>query len=214
LGGTNLRVHGLLDVSSDLHVVSASRGTKILEASNFVGETDATGAVNAAGHGGLDQWSQILVLNSTLANNLGETTTVGTVADRLVLKITLASLVANGAVQRMVGQKELHDTLASLLDKLGIGLDLHSGHDRESAGGDGLGRLFNFNQAHSAVSGNGQTLVVTETGDVDTSLLTGLDDSRAGLDLDGLAINKDLDLVLCNSGGAELANSYCFSVFI
>ena len=49
--------------------------------------------------------------------------------------------------------------------------------------------------------------MVTETGDVDTSLLTGLDDSRAGLDLDGLAINEDLDLVLGNSRGAELANS-------
>jgi hypothetical protein len=200
-----LRVHGLLNISSDLHVVTASRGTEILETGNLVGETDATGAVNATGHGGLDQRSQILVLDGTLANNLGETATIRTVTDGLILEITLSSLVANGAVKGMVGQKELHDSLTGLLDQGGVGFDLHSRHDGESTRGDGLGGLFDLNQAHSAVSGDGKTLVVTETGDVNASLLASLDNGRSSLDLDRLAIHENLDLVLDGSRGAEVA---------
>lgn len=200
-----LRVHSLLDISSDLHVVTTSRGTKILETGDLVGETDTTGAVNAAGHGSLDQRSQILVLDGTLADNLGETTAIRTVADGLILEITLSSLVANGAVEGMVSQKEFHDTLTGLLDEVGVGLDLHSRHDGEGARGDRLGGLFDLDQAHSAVSGDGETLVVTETGDVNTGLLASLNNGRSGLNLDSLAIHENLDLVLDGSRGAEVA---------
>ena len=37
--------------------------------------------------------------------------------------------------------------------------------------------------------------MVTETRDMDASLLTGLNDSGASLNLDGLAVDKDLDLI-------------------
>jgi hypothetical protein len=105
----------------------------------------------------------------------------------------------------MVSQKELHDTLTGLLDQIGVGLDLHSRHDGESARGNGLGGLFNLNQAHSAVSGDGKTLVVTETRDVNASLITSLNNGRSSLDLVRLAIHENLNLVLDDSGGAEVA---------
>jgi hypothetical protein len=65
----------------------------------------------------LDKRTNVLVLDSTLALHLVEATTVAAVSHALVLKITLATLVANGAVQGVVGQQELHDTLTGLVDE-------------------------------------------------------------------------------------------------
>ena len=40
----------------------------------------------------------------------------------------------------------------------------------------GLGRAFNFDEAHTAVSSDGKSLVITETRNLNTSLLAGLVD--------------------------------------
>lgn len=44
----HLRVHHLLDVHADLEVVTSARCAEVLDTSNLVGETDASGALNAA----------------------------------------------------------------------------------------------------------------------------------------------------------------------
>lgn len=50
--------------------------------------------------------------------------------------------------------------------------------------------------------------MITEAGDMNTSLLAGLDNSGSSLDLNGLSIDEDLDFILDDRRGAELARSY------
>jgi len=47
----------------------------------------------------------------------------------------------------------------------------------------GLGRTFDFNEAHTAVAGNGKSLMVAETRNLNASLLTGLVDSIGAVNL-------------------------------
>ena len=46
--------------------------------------------------------------------DVGESTAVAAERDGLILEVAFASLVTNGAIQRMVDQQELHDTLTCL----------------------------------------------------------------------------------------------------
>jgi hypothetical protein len=110
--------------------------------------------VDASVHRRLDQGSNVLVLNSTLAANFVESATVGAVSHGLILEITFTSLVANRAVKRVVGEQEFHDTLTGLVGDGRVGLDDHARLHWPCTRGDGLGGLFDLDQAHSAVSGN------------------------------------------------------------
>lgn len=174
----------------------------------------------------LDQRANVLVLNGTLALQLVETSSVCTVSHALILQITLATLVANGAVKRVVCQQELHHALARLVNLWAVRLDHHTGLHRPRARSYGLGCTLNFNQTHSAVSGNHKLLVVAVAGDGRAGLFTGLDERGAGctiglaLDLrcrgiarvvhtlDGhlLAINGELDLGGESRTGGEVAD--------
>jgi len=82
--------------------------TKSVLAGDKLGEPDASSAVDAASHGCLDERSQLLVLNSTFV--LHEATLSVSIDLRDILKITFATLIANRAVKRVVGQEEFHDT--------------------------------------------------------------------------------------------------------
>lgn len=55
----------------------------------------------------LHQWADVLVLHRAFV--LVEPPEVEAVQARLVLQITLAALVANGTVERVVGEDLLHD---------------------------------------------------------------------------------------------------------
>ena len=85
----------------------------------------------------------------------------------LVLKVALSALVTDRAVKRVVDQQELHNALPSLPGEVGVGLDAPAFHDGHGAGRDGLGRLLDFDEAHPTVSGDGEALVVAESGDLD-----------------------------------------------
>jgi len=50
----------------------------------------------------LDERADVLVLDGTLSTQLVEATSVSTIAHALVLQITLATLITDGAVERMV----------------------------------------------------------------------------------------------------------------
>jgi hypothetical protein len=174
----------------------------------------------------LDQRANVLVLNGTLALQLVETSSVCTVSHALILQITLATLVANGAVKRVVCQQELHHALARLVNLWAVRLNHHAGLDRPRARSHRLGCALDFNQTHSAVSSNHKLLVVTVAGDGRAGLFTGLDERGAGctiglaLDLprrsaasvvhtlDGhlLAINGELDLGGESRTGGEVAD--------
>jgi len=128
----------------------------------------------------LDERTNVLVLDGTLATKLVEAATVAAVSHALILEITLATLVANGAVQGVVGQQELHDTFTGLVDEGRVGLDDHTGLDGPCARGDGLGSALDFDETHTTVTGDHELLVVAVAGDGGAGLFAGLDEGRAG----------------------------------
>jgi hypothetical protein len=58
--------------------------------------------MNASRHGGLDEGTKVLVLDGTLV--FSEAALLIAVDGRDILQIALATLIANGAVKRMVGE--------------------------------------------------------------------------------------------------------------
>src|ERR1700722_969677 len=85
----------------------------------------------------------------------------------------------------MVDKQELHHALARLLDHLRVGDDLLTLGGRQGAGGLRLGRAwFHFHQAHPAVAGDRQTLVVAEARNLAAGELGDLKHGHAGLELD------------------------------
>lgn len=128
----------------------------------------------------LDQWANILVLDRTLATQLVEAAPVGPISHRLVLQIALTTLVTDGAVEGMVGEQELHDTLASLVNEGRVGFDDHAGLDGPGARGDGLRSALDFDETHTAVSGNHELLMVAVARDGGAGLFAGLDERGAG----------------------------------
>ena len=73
-------------------------------------------------------------------------------ADRAghVLQFAIAVGGAGQAVQRMVGDVELHDALAELLEPLGLGVHHHARRDRRGAGRGRAGAAFDLDQAQPA----------------------------------------------------------------
>jgi hypothetical protein len=108
-----------------------------------------------------------------------EAASIGAVPHRLVLQVTLTTLVTNGAVEGMVGEQELHDTLAGFVGEGGVRLDDHAGLDGPGAGGHRLGCPFDLHQAHAAVSSNHQLLMVAVSWYSGPRLLAGLDEGGA-----------------------------------
>lgn len=96
------------NIGGDLIDLTSTNLTEGELTSNLLGESDASCAVDASGHGSLDEWTDVLVLDSSLifshsalliSINLGD-----------ILQVALTTLIANWAIEWMVGQKELHDT--------------------------------------------------------------------------------------------------------
>lgn len=80
--------------------------------------------MNATVHGGLDEGTKVLVLRRALSSNLMEPPTIGSIPHALILQVALSTLVANGTIERMVGEHHLHHSLAGLVDEGGRGLDV------------------------------------------------------------------------------------------
>src|SRR5205807_2176021 len=137
-------------------------------AADLGGEADAARALDAAVHRGLDQRAEIFVLDRALV--LGEAAGVDTVAHRLVLQVALAALVADRAIQRMVDEQEFHHAFARLLHhrrprgdfrRLALGAGTAVAH-APGAARDRLRAALHFDQAHPAIAGDRQPLVVAE----------------------------------------------------
>ncbi len=96
------------------------------------------------------------------------------VADREVLQLALAALVADRAVERMVDQQELHHALLRLDRLLGVRPHLHALGRRRRARRQRLRRLLDLHQAHPAVGGDRQLLVIAEVRHVDAELVRGV----------------------------------------
>ena len=92
----------------------------------------------------------------------------------------------------MVDQQELHHALARLLHRRRVGLDHHAVAHRHRAGGDRLRRLLHLDQAHAAIAGDRQALVIAEARDFGAGQLAGLQHRDARRDLDLLAVDGQL----------------------
>ena len=93
--------------------------------------------MNAPVHVGDDQRSDIFVLDCPL--ELVVSAFSESIVVTVVLKIALSSLIANGAVERVVGQQKFHDTTASQSSVFRVGVNLHGWGDLRAAGGDRFG---------------------------------------------------------------------------
>ena len=178
----------------DPHILATPGGTQFTHARDLGTEPHAAGALDATGHLGGDQRTKMLVQDHPLA--LGIAGTVAPVAHGDVLQLTLPALIADGTVQGMVDEQELHGPLLGL-DRPGrTGLDLHAGPDRGGTGrhrfGEGATALLRLHQTHAAISGDGELLVIAETRDRDALTVGDRDDhlarcrfTDATVDLDG-----------------------------
>jgi hypothetical protein len=104
--------HRAFEIGGDLHVLAAADGAELRHAGSLRHEADATRAMDATVHDGLDQDPDILVLDRALV--LVEPAGIDAIGHGLVLQIALAALVADRAIERMVDQQELHHPFARL----------------------------------------------------------------------------------------------------
>ncbi len=111
---------------------------------------------------------EIFVLDRALV--LGKARGVDAVAHRLVLQVALAALVADRAIQRMVDQQEFHHAFARLLHhrrtrrdfrRLALRTRTAIAH-APGAARDRLRAALHLDQAHPAIAGDRQPLVVAE----------------------------------------------------
>ena len=141
----------------------------------------------------------MLVLDCALV--LIEAGAIKTIAHRLILQVTLAALVTDWAVKRMVDQQEFHDAFTRLFHPVGVGADDHTVTSRHRAGGNGLWRPLHINKAHAAIAGNRQPVMVAEPGNFDICRLTGMQDGCAVLDL-------NLNVIHCQLGHLFLGSLF------
>ncbi len=181
----------LFDIGADFHMLAAAGRAEIGHAGDFRDEADAARAVDAARHHRLHQRAEILVLHRALV--LGKARVIHAIAHGLVLQVALAALVADRAIQRMVDQQEFHHAAARVAHHGVVGVHHHAVGDRIGAGGDRLRRrFFDLDQAHAAVAGDRQALVVAEARDLDAGGLARLDDGGAVRDFDLDAVDGEL----------------------
>ena len=184
-------IDAVLDEGADLHVLAAPGGAELLDAGNVLPEAHAARAVDAAGHVGGYQRPEAQILDHALAFVV--TRHVATEAHRQVLQFALAALVADRAIKRMIDEQELHGRLLRR-DRLGRArIDLHALGDRRGAGWQRLRRLLDLHQAHAAVGGDRQLVVVAEARNVGAVRVGDADDHLALGRLDRDAVDLDVD---------------------
>ena len=191
--------HRLFEIAGDLHVLAAADGAEILDARHLGAEPDAARALDAAGHDRLDQRPDILVLDGALV--LLEAAAVDAVGHGLVLQVALAALVADGAIERVIDEQELHHPFARLLHHLRLGEHfrrLAVGTGTQVAHRHGTARLrlgrsaLDLDQAHAAIAGDRQPLVEAEARNLGACRLARLKQRVLGRYVDFLAVDDDL----------------------
>ena len=102
-----LGVHGFTDKGFDLGMLAPVGHAQLHAARNFLAKTNTPGAVDATAHlFHADEGSHIFVKDHALFFVV--TGCTAAIANRQVLQLTFAALVADGAIQRVVDQQELH----------------------------------------------------------------------------------------------------------
>ena len=183
-----LAVDVLFEIGGDLGVLAARDHADVRHAGDLGDEADAAGALDAPGHEGLDRRTHVLFFDRALV--LGVARAVAAIADRLVLQVAFAALVADRAVQRVIDEQELHHPFARLLDHRRVGEDLLALGGRQGARRLRLRRSgLHLDQAHAAVAGDRQPLMIAEARDLFPGTLGDLKHGHAGLEFDLYAVD-------------------------
>ena len=118
---------------------------------------------------------------------------VGAEAVGEVLERTLAALVADGAVERVIDQQELEDAGAGLDDVWRLGRDDHAVGHRRRAGRLQLRHLFDLDDADAAGAVDAEARMVAVVRDLDAALDGGLEHRFALGNGDGAPIYRQRD---------------------
>ncbi len=111
----------------------------------------------------------------------------------VVLKFTLAGLVADRAIERMVGEQKLQD-VATVLQSFGCpGLDNHPFRDGGRTGRLQFGIFFDFDQAHPATADNRKAGMIAITRNPDPRRLGRFNDQRSFRRLNFPPVNSQFD---------------------
>ena len=122
-----------------------------MESCYFLAETDAAGAMDTSVHVCYDERAHVLVLDCAFVFVVAASSV--SVEMGVVLEVAFATLVADGAVERVVGKKELHDTATGEAGGFGVSVNLHGWSDLGAAGSYWLWALLYLHKTHAAVSG-------------------------------------------------------------
>ena len=183
-----LTVDILLKIGGDLGVLAAGDHADVRHPGHFGDEADAAGALDAAGHECLDRRPHVLFFDRALVLRIAGA--VAAIAHGLILQVALAALVADRAVQRVVDEQELHHPFAGLLDHRRVGEDLLPLGSRKGTRGLRLRRSgLHLDQAHAAVAGDRQPLVIAEARNLLSGAFGDLEHGHTGLELDFYAVD-------------------------
>src|ERR1035437_6304650 len=157
---------------------------------DLTAEADAARALDAARHVGDDvRADRRAVVAGELAAGLGRARDRQAGAEGVVLQLALARLVADGAVERMVDEEELHRGVAGREGLLGRGLDDHPVAHGHRAGGLDLRHALDLDHAHAALADDGEPRVVAEVRDLDAGGTARLERVRVVRDFDDLSVD-------------------------
>ena len=187
-----LGVNGLTQEGFDFGVLAAVGHAQLHDARNFLPEAHAAGAMDTAAHLlHADQRSDIFDRHHAFLFGIARTGTA--VAHGQILQLALATLITNRAIQRVIDQQELHHRFLGFDGLVGLGVHDHALRHRSGAGGHGLRSFFYVNQAHAAIGGDAELLVVAEVGDVGARLLGRMHDHAAFQDFYFFAVEFDFN---------------------
>ncbi len=144
----------------------------------FVADANAAEAENAA-RAVIENYRGPLLLVD-VEFGFGEAAFAGAVAEHHVLQFALAALVADRAVEGVVGQQEFERVLAGGSHLCGVGMDYHAVADGQRTRHLQLRHFFHFHETHSAGSLKGVAFVVAERRNLDARAFGRFDDKGAG----------------------------------
>ena len=181
----------MFEIGGDLHILAAANRTDFFNAGNFLRKADAARAMDAARHDRLDHRTHIFLGDRALVHFIARMALA--IGHGLILQIALTTLVANRTIKRMIDEKEFHHAFARRLDHFGRRENLLALGCRQRTAGLRLGRSgLHFNQAHAAVAGDRQPLMIAETRNFLARQLARLKNSCALGNLDLGAVYGDL----------------------
>ena len=180
----------MFEVGGDLHILTTPDRADILDTGHFLGKAHAAGAVNAAGHDRLHDRPHIFLGHRALVQLIAAAALA--IGHSLILQIALSALIADRAIKWMVDQQKLHHAFAGVLDHLAIGADFLAVGGRQGATRLRLGRpRLHFDQAHPAIAGDAQPLMIAEARDFLARQFARLQHGGASGNFDFLSVYGD-----------------------